>query len=261
MDLFKPHYVDVVVPDAVLLPGDAPAAVTVHPNASGAVWYQAQGASLTCDGDGAVVAWHTQAGIGSSATPVKPNEGNLRVAAQGGLTFQSKVNAGLVVADALVEPEAFTIAVRYMSEQGEARSLATVNPKDEGNYLFLAEKEGALIWQDQDDEAALSMPAPKGGGWAIASYSDGQLSLACAAIGGAVGTPLTTRSNTDGVRAALAGSCDLFIGCRSHRKGILKTLGTSTMLDVLVWIDSDCLADPAGLAAALRQCETEGNGA
>lgn len=261
MERFTPHYVDIVVPDAVLLPGDTSVEKKVHSNASATVWYQAQDASFTRDSDGAVIAWHPQAGTGSSATPVKPNEGNLRVAPKGGLSFQSEVNAGLVVEGALVEPEAFTIAVHYLSTQGEARSLITVNPSNQGNYVFLAEKEGALIWQDQDDEAALTMPAPKGGGWAIASYADGQLSLASTTMGADVGAALSTRSNTDGVRAALAGSCDLFIGCRSHRKGILKTLGTSTVLDVLVWTDRDCLSDPAALSSTLRQCESEGGGA
>jgi len=46
---------------------------------------------------------------------------------------------------------------------------------------------------------------------------------------------------------------DLFIGCRSHRKGILKTLGTSVVHDVLIWLDH-AASTPAALEQVARTC-------
>lgn len=253
------YYVDVIVPKAVLLDDHTPAPEIVHPNECDAVWYQANASSVICDENDIVQAWRPEENLGVTATPAKPNTGTLRLAATGGMTFVSEINSGLVVQNALSDPKQFSLAIRYSSALGEARSLLTVNPSECDTYLFLAEKEGHVIWQDQQDHATLSLPAPKGGGWILAGFDEGMLSLTTAPDSGNIGPVHQTKTRAENLRAAFDGACDLFIGCRSHRKGILKTLGTSQVHDVLLWIDQDWTkGDPAKLAAALRYCENQG---
>jgi hypothetical protein len=259
MDQSEPFFVDVKVPEAVLLSVPAKAAGTMRPDTCDAVWYKADQTSLTCNDAGVVQAWRAQEGRGTTATPVKPNNDNLRLSGTGGLMFDAEINAGLVVENALFAATTFTLAVRYSSDHGEARSLLTLNPSDYDSYLFLAEKDGVISWQDQQDHAALSQPAPKGGGWIIAGCNHGRLSLATAPDGGMPSAPLQSEVGTAEIQAALTGACDLFIGCRSHRKGILKTLGSARIHDVLLWVDQDyCSANQTPLAAVLRHCESQG---
>jgi hypothetical protein len=259
MDQNAPYFVDVEVPEAVLLSSGPKAIKTVHPNTCGAVWYKADQASVTSDAEGAVKIWHAKEGLGTDAIQAKPNTGNLRLADAGGLELHAGVNAGMVIQDGLIEPASFTLAVRYASDHGEARSLLTINPNDYDNYLFLAEKDGNISWQDQQDTATLTMHAPKGGGWIVAGYDKGHLSLATASGGGALSAPLRSRAKADDVHAAFNGACDVFIGCRSHRKGIVKTLGSARIFDVLLWVDQDYSAqDQTTLASVLRHCESKG---
>lgn len=255
-----PYFVDIKVPAAVLLSEQLAGQINAtHPNTYDAVWYHANGTSLTCDAEGAVQVWHAENDVGTSATQAEPNAGNLKLAKVGGLAFQSRINAGMVVRDAIVEPVQFTLAVRFTSDGGEARSLLTVNPNDHDTYLFLSEREGHVSWQDQQDETELSLPSPTAGGWVIGGYRDGVMSMATADLGGAVSKPLQSALPSGEIKAAMKGACDLFIGCRSHRKGILKTLGASRIHDVLVWIDHDhCSGDIETLTTVLRYCETRG---
>lgn len=254
-----PYFVDVHVPQAVLC-SDEPAVAPAHPpKDSGAVWYRAVGETVSCDAAGAVQAWHPEDGLGHPAYPVKPNTNNLRRAQDGGLEFEREVNCGLFVENGLVEANRFSCAVRYSSALGEARSLVTINPREENTYLFLAEKDGHIIWQDQQDQVRLSLPAPKGGGWVVAGYHDGGLSLGVTSVGQAFCEPVLTSAPEPALLPAFAGVSDVFIGCRSHRRGILKTLGSSRIHDLLLWIDRDCaLDDPQGLSAACRYCESKG---
>jgi hypothetical protein len=257
MDTPSPLFVDIEVPEAVLLPTASFAQIThVHPNTDGAVWYRADTASATRDANDKVQIWHPQDGLGSDATPAKPNTGNLQLSSNGGLAFQSQINSGLIVRDALIEPSEFTIAVRYISDDGEARSLLTVNPTDQDSYLFLAEKDGFVSWQDQQDHSQVSVPAPAGGGWLIAGFNAGSLSLAAIHDNGTLPDFVRTAQPSTEISSALAGASDLFIGCRSHRNGILKTLGSSRIHDVLVWIDQDVTGRSHEiLTSVLRYCE------
>jgi hypothetical protein len=254
------HFVDIEVPEAVLLPVQGLSlANAIDQSTCGAVWYHASRDALTFDAEGAVTSWRPQDSVGISASPAEPNAGNLKVAQAGGLAFQSKINAGMVVPEAMVEPTSFTLAVRFTSEDGEARSLLTVNPNDHDTYLFLSEREGLVSWQDQQDEVNLSVPSPVAGGWVIGGYHEGVLSLATAPFGGAVSNPIRSSMPSGEIKAAMKGASDLFIGCRSHRKGILKTLGASRIHDILLWVDQDhCSDEDPDLQAALRFCETMG---
>jgi hypothetical protein len=257
MEEDRPILVDIDVPDAVLLPlQHAPAAPEMrHPNDCDAVWYRAHASALTIK-DGAVAAWRPENGLGADALPVKPNENNGAVSEGGGIVFLKETNCGYVAAAALVETHNFCCAVRLLSPEGEARTLITINP-DSDTYLFLAEKDGQVIWQDQSDSVGIALPAPGSEYWVAAGYSDGQLSLAVAEPGAPFGDAVQSTTPSTALENAMAGVNDLFIGCRSHRKGIVKTLGQSTIFDILLWIDRNPLSeDPAALAAACRFAET-----
>jgi hypothetical protein len=259
MDQGEPYFVDLEVPEAVLLSDSAVVQKLVHPNASGAVWYWADAASLICNDEGAVQQWVPQEGLGEAAVPAKPNTDNLHLSPDGGLNFEREVNAGLVINNALIAPTQFSCAIRYSSEFGDARTLLTINPSDHDTYLFLSEKDGHISWQDQKDQSAITIPAPKSGGWIVAGFDAGKLSLSVASEGDAFANPSFSECLKHEVAADFSGASDIFIGCRSHRKGILKTLGVSRIHDLLLWIDQDlCGGDHDVLNAVSRHCESKG---
>lgn len=260
MEIPAPHFVDIEVPNAVLLVNDKPSLETVHPNDSGAVWYRADESSLHRNSSGAVQKWSPQKALGVEAVQAKPNDDNLRLSEKGGLCFEREVNAGLVVSDALVDPTSFSCAIRYASDYGDARTLLTVNPNEHDSYLFLSEKDGKISWQDQKGQSEVLMPAPKGGGWIIAGYDAGALSLTIAALGSDVVQPVSSDTLKSEIATDFQGASDVFFGCRSHRKGITKTLGSSRVMDVLLWIDQDvCSRETKQINAVLRHCENEGS--
>lgn len=248
---FTPYFVDVSVPEAVVLDCSEP--VSAHPNTCNVIWYRAISSAMRCDDNDAVQEWHPDAGVGAVATPAEPNANQSRCAEEGGLIFQAGINSGLIIEGALVEPSAFSCAVRYRSDDGDARSLITVNPNAQDTYLFLTEKGGQIYWEDQQGSVSLSRPAPQNG-WVAVGYSHGKLSLSVAERAGGFGSVLRSID----LRTALAGSSDVFIGCRSHRKGILKTLGASTIHDILIWADRDINAGKRqDLEAVFHYCEQE----
>ncbi|MEP5759933.1 MAG: hypothetical protein ABJ327_11635 [Litoreibacter sp.] len=248
-----PYFVDISVPEKVILGRSEP--VLNHPNIWDAVWYRAAPSAMHRDDNGAVQEWRPDAGVGTVATPSKPNTNHSRCAPDGGLVFQAGINAGFVIKDGLVEPPSFSCAIRYRSEDGEARSLITINPNEENTYLFLTEKDRQIYWQDQQGLVSLSLPAPQDG-WVAAGYSQGKLSLTVAQHGEYFGPILRSDAGADKLRTALSGSSDVFIGCRSHRGGIKKTLGSSTIHDILIWIDRDInTGDRLGLEAVRQYCE------
>lgn len=259
METESPFFVDVEVPDAVLLSENTGVCPSLHPNECDAVWYRGDLGSVTCDKDGAVQEWSPQNGLGMVAVPVKPNQNSLRIASGGGLQFDREVNSGLVIGEALIEAAQFSCAVRFSSQLGDARTLLTINPTDRDNYLFLAEKDGRVNWQDQNETVSLSLPSPKGGGWIIAGFDKGKLSLSVADEGQDCAKAIDTKFYNAELSQDFDGINDVFIGCRSHRKGILKTLGTSCLHDVLLWIDQDfCNTDLVRLQSIFRHCENIG---
>jgi hypothetical protein len=253
------YFVDIEVPEAVLLSDSVVVQKLVHPNTSGAVWYRADEASLASNDEGVVQKWLPQEGLGEVAVPVKPNADHLRLSLDGGLNFEREVNAGLVVKNALIDPTKFSCAIRYSSNFGDARTLLTINPNDHDTYLFLSEKDGHISWQDQKDQSAVTIPAPKGGGWIVVGFDAGKLSLSVACEGESFGKPSFSEGLKHEVAVDFSGANDVFIGCRSHRKGILKTLGVSRIHDLLIWVDQDlCGGDHDVLHSVCRHCENIG---
>lgn len=248
------YFVDVEVPRAVLLDTSQTTPTRKSPLQFGAMWYRSQ------HGEQTINDWTPENGLGVVAYPVKPNEAGAKRHPEGGIAFEAATNTGLVAEGALSETRQFTCAVRFDSPQGEARTLVTINPTDADNYLFLNEKGGELTWQDQKGSVAVAIPTPPTPAWVVVGYDAGRLSIAAASEGHALTAPVASTEDNPLLDRDLAGSSDLFIGCRSHRKGILKTLGTSRIMDVLLWSDSFVLTqgEAAQLNAVCRYAETEG---
>ncbi|GHF03273.1 hypothetical protein GCM10016455_25650 [Aliiroseovarius zhejiangensis] len=248
------YFVDVEVPEAVLLDTTPAPPRSRSPVQCGAVWYR--GGHTTS----VITEWTPEEGLGVVAYPVKPNATGAKRHPEGSIAFTAATNTGLVAEGALSETRQFTCAVRFDSPKGEARTLVTINPSDADNYLFLNEKEGELTWQDQKGSVAVAIPSPPTPAWVVVGYEAGRLSIAAASEDRPLGAPVASTGNNPRLDTDLSGSSDLFIGCRSHRKGILKTLGTSRIMDVLLWSDSFVLTPGAAaeLNAVCRHAETEG---
>jgi hypothetical protein len=270
MDDFAPLFVDIDLPEAVLL-RDAPvleisepkvpkAALTLHPNDADAIWYRGHGAAMTLSPEGGILAWTPENGLGIAAHPAEPNEGHARLTPAGGIAYIREVNGGFVVNAAVVEAEQFCCAVRLTSPEGQARTLITLNPAGGDNYLFLSEKEGLLDWRDDAGSVEVTMPSPGPDMWVLAGYDHGRLSMTAAKTGAKVPASQTSLTASASLATALSGSSDLFIGCRSHRKGILKTLGSSVIHDVLFWLDiaGTKPADLDRITQACRFAEAQG---
>lgn len=242
---------DISLPPGALLPPEAETPkAPINPVDTGALWFAACAPGLT------EAAWRCFPMDGPAATPADPHEGGLDQADTGGLRFTGGVNTGWVLPDLTEDLQQITLALRVNSS-GEARSLFTLNPRNGDTYLFLNEKNGQLSLQEDDKRMEpLTQATSPGKRWILASYAQGALTLAQ----GLPDAPLTPSRRYADLTERLTGPVDLFIGCRSHRRGILKTLGDFTLHDLLIWPDQDALTDAdtlAGLRAACRFIEAE----
>ena len=265
MDNFAPLFVDIDLPDAVLL-RDAPAPTVaatpaMHPNDAEAIWYRGHQAAMTLSEGGAITVWTPENGLGIAARPAKPNQDHARPAPGGGIVYIREVNGGFVVEAAVVEAEKFCCALRITSPEAQARTLITLNPAGGDNYLFLSEKDGVLEWRDDAGSVEVSLPAPGPDMWVLAGYDHGKLSLTATKTGAHFPAPQISPEASTSLNTALNGPNDLFIGCRSHRKGILKTLGSSVIHDVLFWLDTAGTTPDAldKITQACRFVEEQGN--
>lgn len=258
MDKFEPIFLDIDLPKRVIL-REAPvveepkAPASQHPNETDAIWYRGHAGAMTLDPSGAIAVWTPENALGLPARPAEPNDGHARLAARGGVGYIREVNGGFAVDAALVEAEQFCCAVRLTSPEGQARTLVTLNPPEGDNYLFLSEKDGLLEWRDDAGSVEVTLPSPGAQMWVLVGYEHGKLSLTAAKPGAKLPPPQTSVEAGADLATALSGVSDLFIGCRSHRKGILKTLGHSVIHDVLFWLDT-AGTTPAALDKITQAC-------
>lgn len=199
--------------------------------------------------EGRITGWRDSV-LGVEAASATPNTGNSRFVPgpPGALVCQDGVNCGFTLPGFAPEVEAFTVAVIYRS-QGEARTLATIFTGQANNLIFLAEAEGRVLAKDKAASVEVSLSLAEGGGakLVILCFDSGTLRLE---TGGrdAVAT---------GKVPGLAHQADFFIGCRSNRAGLAKTLGQARLHEVLFWPDRSLLGssdaeDMAALAALRR---------
>lgn len=218
-----------MLPPAALISTDA-GAMVADLTACGASWYLADPDALECGEDLAITGWRSQTG-GPMATPVAPNLLHSRyesTAALAGLRFAAETNCGFTVPAITGDAARFSVAVRYAARPGAMRTLVTLNLATRRNYLFLTEAEGQISFKSQDNSGgvAVSSGTSAAARWVVAGYSGGQYSLSVS--GGPVVSSGPQTSD-------IGGAGDLFIGCRSHRAGLLKTLGDGVIAEVMFW--------------------------
>lgn len=206
---------------------------------SGAVWFKGSWDAFGIDDTtGAITDWQSTDGA-FKASPSQPNDGHGLLAEVGdyaGLRCAQGVNCGLVVPHITQSAATFSMAVIYKPTPDQtARTLLTVNTgyagggDQEANYLFLS--DGGDFFTVKDVRGSVDITAP------VTSSPDA-LRMAIVTLAGdtlAVAENLNAPTVMQGADAGMRAAADLFIGCRSHRGGLKKTLGASTILEVLFW--------------------------
>lgn len=185
--------------------------------------------------DDVIAGWSDQSGQ-YHTRPAEPNTGNAQVEVFDGRTSlhtRDGVNCGYVVEGLNLSAPVFSMAIAF-APLGRAGTLLTLNPKDGRDYLFLTEENGSAELKFRDDDAPLAVPCEERGQVLLcASVRGGQLSL------GVNGGLPQRRSAPSQLQAGLH---DLYIGCRSDRAGIKKTLGAALISRIWLWPDEDVFA-------------------
>ncbi|SFS19538.1 hypothetical protein [Yoonia litorea] len=229
---------DQSLPDGALL-GGARETFASQLQRTGAVWLHGDRESFEVDDEtGAIQKWQSIDGH-KTATPAEPNEGNGRLfksEALVGLQCIPETNCGLVVPNITENAGTFSMAVLYRpAPDGQSKTLVTVNTGYSGgsdadsNYVFLS--DAGDFFTAKDTRGAVEVLAP------VTSPSD-RVRMAIVTLSGntlAVAENLSTPVVAHGADAGMRTEADLFIGCRSNRSGLKKTLGGATVLDVLFW--------------------------
>lgn len=215
----------------------------------GAVWFHADAGSMQWQAD-RITGWRSRDGAWLAETTV-PNQGGSRFAAQNAaLRLTKGSHGGFALRHASPRADRFTAAVIYATPGEDARSLLAVNTGAAHNLIFLSDAAGEVTAKDRSGGVTATLPAQRLGarpGLAMISLSPQGLFLR---VGGK-----TTMAQ--GRVLAMDAPADLFIGCRSDRSGLAKTLGGADIHDVIFWPDRAVLAqqdpsDPAVLDALDR---------
>ncbi len=235
--------IDAELPATALIDGPAHLLEDTIRQAEG-VWLHGRDGRFECDAEGAVSAWHPRVGH-LSAVPTQPNTGNARLDRFGdalGLQTRQGIHCGLVVADVAQDVRTFSMAVIYRPDPVEKpRTLLTINPRPgggeshSGGYLFVSDLDDGLTVKDTGEALSITAPAdpaPRMAHLLVVTVSGNALAVQHN------GGPL---HQVTGLPPGLEGAADLFIGARSHRNGLKKTLGQALYLDVFFWRGSRLL--------------------
>jgi hypothetical protein len=222
------------LPEAVLLDGctaDLAAAVA----GAGGIWLHGDPRHVRLDPAGVVLGWQTTDGA-AEAVPTKPNEGHgawVATDTGSGLHCRAGVHCGLVLPGVLDRAQRFSMAVLYRPDPSvEARTLLTVNGDGDGGsapYFFLADYGDSYLAKDTSEGLSLSTlktPGVAGLRCVLVTLDRGRIALQDS------GGPAHL---AEGIPPALPTPASLFVGVRSHRGGLQKTLGESVIEDVLLW--------------------------
>lgn len=229
------------VPDAVLL-GQAAIRLAQHLQDQNAHWFNLcpEGLDFSSN-DEANVTWLQSCTSDLRADPAKPNDGNSHYSIDGsakGLAFEQGVNCGFAMNFPKGIGEDYSFAIRFNAPTGNARTLITLNPDKVDNYLFLQQAGGTINFKDQQTtlELIASMPSlDDATNLLVVGQSNGALYMRVEKE-----DVITTETRVD---LGLSGPSKLFIGCRSNRSGLYKTLGSFVMKDIIFWPNQNVL-DP-----------------
>ena len=239
------------LPQTALLDGcaaDLAAAVA----GSGGQWLHGSEQHFRLDPAGVILSWRTTDGT-AEAVQTKPNEDHgLRALTDtgSGLHCRTGVHCGLVLPRMLERSERFSMAVLYRPDPAaEARTLLTVNSEGDGGgapYLFLSDYGDSYTVKDTSEGLSLTVPKTVGVPGlrcVLVTLDRGRIALQDS------GGPVQVRS---GIPPALPQPASLFIGVRSHRAGLQKTLGAAVIEDVLVWPGQSLLLPQTEADEAMR---------
>lgn len=198
------------------------------------VWFAGQIDRFETDGD-VITGWRSLTSD-HYALPAKPNARNGRLAAVPGLQCTHETNCGFVVEGITENAAHFTVTVIYTPDPDHpARTLATVNTgfnrkdSENANYLFVS--DGGDIVTAKDTRGAVKGLQPS-------TLETGKPIMMTVSLSGdqlAMAQNLAPPQVTDGVEPGMSDPASLFIGCRSHRGGLKKTLGGAVIHDVIFW--------------------------
>lgn len=234
---------DAELPAAALIDGPAYQLEDAIGRADG-IWLQGSYDQFDCDAGGAVTAWRPRVGH-LRAVPTQPNTGNARITRFGdafGLQTSQGIHCGLVVEGVAQDVRTFSMAVIYRPDPIEKpRTLLTINPRSgeggthSGGYLFLSDLDDGLTVKDTGEALSITAPTdPRPNAVHLLVVTVSGNTLAVQHNGGLL-------HQVTGLPPHLEGEADLFIGARSHRNGLKKTLGQALYLDVFFWRGSRLL--------------------
>lgn len=193
--------------------------------------------------EGKITGWSEAMGA-VVAELAAPNTGNSRLDASppGAMLCEAGKNCGFVLPAFAPRVERFTAAV-ILTSQGEARTLVSVSTGQSNNLIFLSESEGHLVAKDRGGAVQVSLPSEPTGkaGLVVLAFDGRRLWLSCAG----------QLAVAEGRVPGMDHPGDFFIGCRSNRGGLAKTLGSSRLHEVMFWPDRALLgsAEPDDKAA------------
>lgn len=233
-------YLDAELPPGALVDQAGPALAAIMADVSG-LWFQADPDHMETQ-NGVATAWQARQGTGT-AQPAQPNKGHGKLGLEG-LELLAGKNCGFALEGAAPDATCLSFAVFYTAPTQDIRTLLSIKLAAAKNYLFLYEQEGVLGLKDQGGAGSITCDILP---------SQGQKLV----VGGLSGKRLYLRQTAAKVISADApdldftGPADLFIGCRSHREGLLKTFGTGSIAAVFLWPGLNIL-DPASAQGAAQ---------
>jgi hypothetical protein len=211
----------------------------------GAVWFHANADSVVWQAD-RITGWRSRDGACLAEATV-PNQGGTRFAAQSEALRLTKGNhCGFALRHATACADYFTAAVIYATPGEDARSLLAVNTGAANNLIFLSDAAGEVTAKDRSGGVTATLPAQRlGARPRLAMFSLSPQGVFLRAGG------KTTMAQ--GRVLAMDAPADLFIGCRSDRSGLAKTLGGADIHDVIFWPNRAVLAQQGPSDAAILE--------
>lgn len=232
------------LPMACLLDGDGKA-LEGAVAASGGMWFRAHPDHVLISGD-TITGWRARVG-GVDLRPSAPNEGASRFDLEPmSFVLRTGVHCGFTLPNATQRTARFTAAVIFAAPADDIRTLFALNTGASNDMIFLSEADGQIFAKDRAGGVAAYLPSPRrSAAWrmAIVSYTGRSLHLWADGVQ-AVG---------QGVALGMDAAADMFVGCRSNRAGLAKTLGAGRIRDVLFWPQRALLDEPASPELAALQ--------
>lgn len=233
------------VPEACLIGGEG-RALAARVAASGGLWFAGDADEVLVEGD-IITGWRARVG-GAALRPSTPNLGGARFDTDtSSFILRSGVHCGFTLAGAVEKANRFTAAVIFTAPDDDIRSLFALNTGASNDMIFLSEAEGQIFAKDRAGGVGVYLPAPRRHGrWrmAILSYTGRELHLWADGA----------RAMGAGVAVGMDGPADMFVGCRSNRAGLAKTVGAGRIRDVMFWPGRALLAeDSSAELAALHR--------